>query len=99
MHASLTFVGVVSAALVVGCSQPISPSRPDSLSSAGASIAASDAKRTGATPAQNQELPFKGRLEGAAAITPLAPPFVSVSLEGTGNATHLGRFTVGTRTS
>ena len=27
-------------------------------------------------------------------ITPLAPPFVSVDIEGTGKATHLGKFTV-----
>jgi hypothetical protein len=39
-------------------------------------------------------LPFKGRLEGAATITPGTPPFLSVSIEGTGNATHLGRFSV-----
>jgi hypothetical protein len=38
-------------------------------------------------------VPFKGRLEGVASITPLAPPFVSVLVEGTGNGTHLGRFT------
>jgi hypothetical protein len=40
------------------------------------------------------ELPFKGILEGTATITPRTPPFLSVSIEGTGNATHLGRFTV-----
>ena len=39
-------------------------------------------------------MPFKGRLEGAATITPLTPPLLAVSIEGTGNATHLGRFTV-----
>ena len=37
-------------------------------------------------------MPFKGRLEGTATITPGTPPFLSVSIEGTGNATHLGRF-------
>jgi hypothetical protein len=39
-------------------------------------------------------VPFKGRLEGTATITPGTPPFLSVSIAGTGNATHLGRFTV-----
>jgi hypothetical protein len=40
-------------------------------------------------------VPFKGRWEGAlTARTPLTPPFLSVSFEGTGNATHLRRFTV-----
>jgi hypothetical protein len=94
MHASLTSVGVVGVALVIGCSQPISPTSPTSLSSAGPSIAASDANATGAGLSKDQEVPFKGRLEGAATITPLTPPFLSVSLESTGNATHLGRFTV-----
>jgi len=41
----------------------------------------------------HQEVPFKGRLDGTATITG-GPPFLSVSIEGTGNATHLGRFTV-----
>ena len=83
MHASLTSVGVVGAALLVGCSQPITPTSPRSLSSTGAAVRSND-----------QDVPFKGRLEGAATITPGTPPFLSVSLEGTGNATHLGRFTV-----
>jgi hypothetical protein len=95
MHASLTSVGLVGVALFVGCSQPISPTSPTSLSSASPSIASSDANATGAgLLSKDQEVPFKGRLEGAATITPLTPPLLSVSIEGTGNATHLGRFTV-----
>jgi hypothetical protein len=95
MHASLTSVGVVGVALFVGCSQPISPTTPTSLSSASPSIASSDANATGAgLLSKDQEVPFKGRLEGAATITPLTPPFLSVSIEGTGNGTHLGGFTV-----
>jgi hypothetical protein len=43
---------------------------------------------------KDHEVPFKGRLEGVGTITPLTPPFLSVSLEGTGNATQLGRFTL-----
>ena len=95
MHASLTSVGVVGVALFVGCSQPITPTSPTSLSSACLSIAASEAKVTGvAVHSNHQEVPFKGRLEGTAIITPGTPPFLSVSIVGTGNATHLGRFTV-----
>ena len=94
MHASLTSVGVVGVALFVGCSQPISPTSPTPLSSASPSIASSDANVTGAGLSRDQEVPFKGRLEGAATITPLTPPFVSVLIKGAGNATHLGRFTV-----
>ena len=95
MPASLTSVGVVGVALFVGCSQPIMPTSPTSLSSASLSIASSEANATGANVlSNNQEVPFKGRLEGTATITPGTPPFLSVSIEGTGNATHLGRFTV-----
>ena len=43
--------------------------------------------------AAGEQLPFKGSLEGDVTITPLAPPFVSVLVEGTGRATHLGKFT------
>ena len=93
MHASLYSVGVVGVALVVGCSQSITPTSPTSLS-ASPSIASSEAKVTGAGVfSKDQEVPFKGRLEGTATITP-GSPFLSVSIEGTGNATHLGRFTV-----
>jgi hypothetical protein len=95
MRASLTGVAVVFVALIVGCSQPISPTGPTSLSPATPSIASSHANATGAgLLSQGQEVPFKGRWEGAlTARTPLTPPFLSVSFEGTGNATHLGRFT------
>ena len=94
MHASLNSVAVVGVALFVGCSQPITPTSPTSLSSASPSIASSEAKVTGAGVfSKDQEVPFKGRLEGTATITP-GSPFLSVSIEGTGNATHLGRFIV-----
>ena len=96
MRALLTAVAVVFVALFVGCSQPISPTSPTSLSPASPSIASSDANATGAgLLAQGHEVPFKGRWEGAVtARTPLPPGFLSISFEGTGNATHLGRFTV-----
>src|SRR5439155_26417152 len=44
--------------------------------------------------APGEKVPFKGSLQGAATITPLAPPLISVVIEGTGKATQLGRFTV-----
>jgi hypothetical protein len=40
------------------------------------------------------QVPFKGRLAGTVTVTPLDPPFASVLIEGTGNATQLGRFTL-----
>lgn len=94
MHASVTSVVVAGVTLLAGCSQPISPTSPTSLSSAGLSTASSAANASGAGVSNDQDVPFKGRLEGAATITPGTPPFLSVSVEGTGNATHLGRFTV-----
>ena len=45
--------------------------------------------------AAKAQVPFRGQLElGGAIVTPLTPPFVSVEIEGTGNATQLGQFTV-----
>src|SRR5262249_32264956 len=41
-----------------------------------------------------EPVPFKGSLEGNVTVTPLAPPFVMVDVEATGNATHLGLFTL-----
>jgi hypothetical protein len=40
-----------------------------------------------------EQVPFKGRLEGVVTVTPLTPPFMFVLVEGSGNATHLGRLT------
>src|SRR5260370_10295675 len=43
--------------------------------------------------AAGEEVPFKGSLEGVDTTTPLTPPFVSATVEATGQATHLGEFT------
>ena len=44
--------------------------------------------------AAGEQVPFKGSFEGDVTVTPLTPPYVSVLVEGTGNATQLGRFTL-----
>ena len=44
--------------------------------------------------AAGQQVPFKGSFEGDVTHTPLDPPFDSVYVDATGNATHLGRFTL-----
>jgi hypothetical protein len=44
--------------------------------------------------AAGDDVPFKGSLAGTATVTPLDPPNASVLIEGTGNATQLGAFTV-----
>jgi hypothetical protein len=41
-----------------------------------------------------EQIPFKGTLSGTAVITPLNPPIVSVAIDATGTATHIGRFTL-----
>ena len=94
----ITVLGAVCL-MVVGCSQPISPNSPTSVSSVSPSIASSDANSHRVGLSKDHEVPFKGTLEGVGTITPLTPPFLSVSLEGTGNATQLGRFTLKSRTS
>jgi hypothetical protein len=44
--------------------------------------------------AAGEQVPFKGSLEGDVTHTPLAPPFDSVYVDATGNATLLGQFTL-----
>ena len=44
--------------------------------------------------AARDQVPFKGRLDGVSTVAPLTPPFVSVNIEGSGQATHLGNFEV-----
>jgi len=43
--------------------------------------------------AAGEQVPFKGSFDGTVSHTP-APPFDSVLVEATGNATHLGQFEV-----
>jgi hypothetical protein len=43
--------------------------------------------------AAEEQVPFKGRLEGVVTITP-APPVLEVLIEASGNGTHLGKFTL-----
>ena len=44
--------------------------------------------------AAGEKVHVKGHFEGGVTITPLTPPFVKVDIEGSGKATHLGKFTV-----
>ena len=91
MRALLTAVAVVVPALFVGCSQPVTPTGP-TLSGENATSTASPGT---VAALRREEVPFKGSLEGVVTRrTPLTPPLVSLLTAGTGNATHLGRFTV-----
>jgi hypothetical protein len=80
-------------------SGPESSSRPPSgASAAGVLVAAPDLSMEAAEgilrSESAHEVPFKGSLEGVVTMTPLAPPFASVLVNATGNATHLGQFTL-----
>jgi hypothetical protein len=44
--------------------------------------------------AAGEQVPFKGSLLGVVTVTPLAPPYLSVLVEATGKANHLGKFTL-----
>jgi len=91
-----TAVVVMFVALFVGCSQPTSPTSAAANTSAAAALGASDgnASNLAAHAAEEKEVRFKGSLEGTVTVTPLTPPFVSVLIQASGQATHLGRFTV-----
>lgn len=102
MHASHLAVGAASLVWLVGCSQPVSPTAPTSISVA-RSVAATVGNESGTTPVDvasspaAQAVPFKGRLEGSFTFVPDPPPSTFASVEFgplTGNATHLGRFTL-----
>ena len=84
---------------VVACADgrgvPTSPSAGDAVSS----LAATALGNVGTVPqaitaakSAKEQLPFKGSLKAAETDT-FSFPFVTVSLTGTGQATHLGRFT------
>lgn len=83
MKASFAVVGLL-ATLCVGCGQPVSPAIPSLVGPSGLAPASRAA----------QSVPFKGNLEGTQTVTPLQPPLAMVEGQATGNATHLGRFTV-----
>lgn len=41
-----------------------------------------------------EQVPFRGSLDAVVTITPINPPVVSIRIEGSGIATHLGRYTI-----
>lgn len=95
MKSVFAFVTVGTALLCSACSESVSPSAPSSVSATlGEPSAAGGAQGAPALSHAAQSVPFKGRFEGTQTVTPLEPPLASVEGEATGNATHLGRFTV-----
>jgi hypothetical protein len=98
MKGSFAVSALFGALLWSGCSDSISPIGPSSVRPGSLSLepAASGAgsRGTWASLSAGQSVPFKGNLEGTQTSTPLAPPLAFVDGSATGNATHLGRFTV-----
>jgi hypothetical protein len=91
MRASSTAIVVLigAAFLLVGCGQTTSPTSPTSVASIGASFTSSPLAFS--TAAQHQ-VPFKGRMHGTDTDSDPTPTSIVVTTDGTGNATHLGRF-------
>jgi hypothetical protein len=87
---------VVTAVLVVGCGSSASPTAPTLLQPSGSTAPASAADSAVTTAAVHSAhaVPFTGTLDGTVTTTPLQPPLANVLIAATGNATHLGRFTV-----
>jgi hypothetical protein len=96
------FVGVLGLCAVVvcvACSQSLSPTTPSSVrptalsADTAAGVTTTDVSSIAYDQAARQ-VPFKGELAGTSALTPLQPPFASVTVSAAGNGTHLGRFTL-----
>ena len=84
------FAPVIAVALLAaGCSQSGSPTAPSLSPGALGTVfsGASDAQAP-------QEVRFKGSLDGTVVVTPVAPPFFNVVITASGEATHLGRFSL-----
>ena len=87
MRVSLATASLTTALLAAGCGEPLSPVAPSAEALGSAAATAWSHNGT-------LEIPFKGKLEGSVTVTPLQPPTANVQIEATGNATHLGRFSL-----
>jgi hypothetical protein len=96
MHASLTTTVVFAMLFAVACSQNTSPIQPSSMSGASSGAVTTGvvnmAGSTERTAAQGQ-VPFKGTLQGDDVDSAFTATTVDVTTTGTGNGTHLGKFT------
>src|SRR5437868_988540 len=90
MRASLIAIVVLSGTLIVavGCSQSTSPTMPTPAPSITESVTSSLALSAAAP----KQVPFKGTLQGHDVDTGFTPTTVTVASTGTGNGSHLGRF-------
>jgi hypothetical protein len=95
MNRSFAASALVATVLFAGCSDSTSPIKPSSV---GANTVPGLAAATGGPEPSGsqgaQAVPFKGRFDGTQTLMPLQPPFGAVNGVATGQATHLGLFTV-----
>jgi hypothetical protein len=98
MSACRLAAAAASLAWLVGCSQSVSPTAPTSVA-----VPATVGNAPGMVPVgfvstrAVQDVPFKGTLEGTFSFVPDPPPSTFASVDfghATGEATHLGRFTL-----
>lgn len=102
MRMLLAAAVVLSLTLVAACEQRMSPTRPMPTGLSGQSVAPvvahANATSNIAVPGfvgRGEQVPLKGWLEGRLTMsTPLTPPLVSNLIEGSGNGTELGRYTI-----
>jgi hypothetical protein len=94
MKGSSAVTALFTALLCIGCSQPVSPPGPSSVTGSLSLDSPARGAGTQGTSGAAQSLPFNGSLEGTQTVTPLDPPFALVEGTATGTATYLGRFEV-----
>lgn len=100
MSVSQMAIGLVGAAMFVGCSQPVSPTSPTSAAggrlSIRSNISGDGISVESLAVSVLKQVPFKGKLEGGSTVAFDPPPssFATVLFAGTGNATQLGRFSI-----
>jgi hypothetical protein len=96
MRLSLPLVTAVIAVLAVGCGRSASPTSPAFFESgvSTGSVPRADVGVATTSAHAAHAIPFKGTLDGTVTITPLEPPIANVFIAATGNATHLGQFSV-----
>jgi hypothetical protein len=89
MRLFLAPVIAVAVLLAAGCSQSGSPTVPSLSQNAGGTLLSgvSDAHAP-------REVPFKGSIDGTVVVTPVDAPFFNVVITASGEATHLGRFSL-----
>ena len=99
MRTVLSAAVVLSLTLVAACDRRAFPTAPMPFGSSGQSVApvVVNANRTSNTAGstRGEQVTFKGSLAGRLTMSsPLTPPLLSNLVEGSGNGTQLGQFTI-----